>query len=140
MVGDDECTPWSEWTECSKTCGHGTHSRTRKCSNPGPNIERKDCPRNEKQDKSCADNTCGKYNSLEKYFVKFIHYKAYYRYFGTLSKYSELDCSLKSCYGAKPNHVCCDTCNDVRQAYYDKGWFFGTSNFAQCAGKYFWII
>ena len=70
MVGDDECTPWSEWTECSKTCGHGTHSRTRKCSNPGPNIERKDCPRNEKQDKSCADNTCGKYNSLEKYFVK----------------------------------------------------------------------
>ena len=72
MVGDDECTPWSEWTECSKTCGHGTHSRTRKCSNPGPNIERKDCPRNEKQDKSCADNTCGKYNSLEKYFVKLL--------------------------------------------------------------------
>ena len=72
MVGDDECTPWSEWTECSKTCGHGTHSRTRKCSNPGPNIERKDCPRNEKKDKSCADNTCGKYNSLEKYFVQLL--------------------------------------------------------------------
>ena len=69
-----------------------------------------------------------------------IDYKVYYRYFGTLSKYLELDCSLKSCYGAKPNHECCDTCNDVRQAYYDKGWFFGTSNFAQCAGKYFWII
>ena len=70
IVGNDDCTPWSKWTECSKTCGHGAHSRTRKCSNPGPNIRRKDCPRNEKQDKPCADNTCGKYNSLEKYSIK----------------------------------------------------------------------
>ena len=71
-----------------------------------------------------------------------IDYNVYYHYFGTLSKCSESDCTLKSCYGAKPNHVCCDTCNDVRQAYYDKGWFFGNSKFAQCengAGKSFWI-
>ena len=67
MVGDDECTPWSKWTECSKTCGRGAHSRTRKCSYPGPTIERQDCPGNEKQEKSCADNLCGKYNSPEKY-------------------------------------------------------------------------
>ena len=60
-----------------------------------------------------------------------------------LSICSESDCSLKSCYGAKPNHVCCDTCNDIRQAYYDKGWFFRNSNFAQCQGdegKYFGSI
>jgi len=33
---DGGSTPWSQWTECSKTCGGGSKSRERTCTNPKP--------------------------------------------------------------------------------------------------------
>ena len=29
-------TEWSDWSECSKTCGDGLTERTRNCTNPAP--------------------------------------------------------------------------------------------------------
>ncbi|KAH9592566.1 hypothetical protein MS3_00004447 [Schistosoma haematobium] len=33
---DGRWSEWSQWSECSQTCGHGTQSRTRTCTNPAP--------------------------------------------------------------------------------------------------------
>ena len=29
-------TPWGDWEECSVTCGLGSQSRSRSCTNPSP--------------------------------------------------------------------------------------------------------
>ncbi|XP_031555969.1 uncharacterized protein LOC116292757 [Actinia tenebrosa] len=36
-------TGWTDWSECSKTCGGGIIKRTRNCSNPEPQNGGKDC-------------------------------------------------------------------------------------------------
>uniref|UniRef100_S4RTI8 Thrombospondin 1 n=1 Tax=Petromyzon marinus TaxID=7757 RepID=S4RTI8_PETMA len=50
LLGDSEAgwSPWSEWTECSVTCGSGTQQRGRSCdsvNNPceGPSIQGRTC-------------------------------------------------------------------------------------------------
>jgi len=40
---DGGYTAWSEWTECSKTCGGGIKGRERSCTNPKPDGNGKDC-------------------------------------------------------------------------------------------------
>ena len=29
-------SPWGSWSQCSKTCEHGTRKRTRLCNHPEP--------------------------------------------------------------------------------------------------------
>ena len=36
-------TQWTKFSECSKSCGNGTQTRTRNCSNPAPKHGGKDC-------------------------------------------------------------------------------------------------
>ncbi|XP_020915806.1 coadhesin [Exaiptasia diaphana] len=51
---------WSEFTDCSKSCGGGVKSRARTCTNPSPDDKGKDCaelgPSNETE--SCNNEPC----------------------------------------------------------------------------------
>lgn len=57
---DGNYTEWSEWSECSLTCGGGLQTRARQCTNPPPQYRGRDCeglgPANETQ--SCNVDKC----------------------------------------------------------------------------------
>lgn len=40
---DGAYTPWTQWSECTATCGGGTQMRNRSCTNPPPQNEGKTC-------------------------------------------------------------------------------------------------
>ena len=42
-------------------------------------------------------------------------------------KLEEIDVKCGNCYGAEtPRHPCCETCEEVQDAYHRKGWTFNT--------------
>ena len=49
---------WATWSACSKTCGTGTKTRKRSCTNPPPQNGGKDCKGIDKQTKSCLLKAC----------------------------------------------------------------------------------
>lgn len=50
---------WSNWTECSVTCGSGVVTRDRHCNNPEPAAGGKHCNGTNKERKSCrAEGQC----------------------------------------------------------------------------------
>ncbi|XP_020601762.1 uncharacterized protein LOC110040832 [Orbicella faveolata] len=49
---------WSEWTTCSQTCGTGTQSRSRTCTNPVPANQGQNCSGEYDQAKSCKLTSC----------------------------------------------------------------------------------
>ena len=55
---------WTEWSECSATCGGGFRSRARNCTKPSPRHGGKNCselgPANETQE--CHTHGCRKLN------------------------------------------------------------------------------
>ena len=59
---DGGYTEWSDWRECSVTCGGGVMTRSRTCSNPSPKDGGKNCdglgPAEEKE--GCNGEECGK--------------------------------------------------------------------------------
>ena len=40
---DGNYTEWTEWSECSASCGGGSHQRTRQCTRPPPKHGGLDC-------------------------------------------------------------------------------------------------
>ncbi|XP_066483571.1 SCO-spondin-like [Tiliqua scincoides] len=51
-------TPWSPWSDCPVTCGHGTQVRTRACINPPPRNNGLPCPGPEMQAQNCSTLPC----------------------------------------------------------------------------------
>ncbi|XP_023931784.1 uncharacterized protein LOC106153735 isoform X3 [Lingula anatina] len=49
---------WASWSQCSKTCGTGAHSRTRVCDQPPPSNGGISCPGNSQEDASCNTFSC----------------------------------------------------------------------------------
>ncbi|KAF7241335.1 Hemicentin-1, partial [Varanus komodoensis] len=49
---------WLPWGPCSATCGKGTHSRSRLCSNPPPSFDGSSCEGPEAQVQVCGDRDC----------------------------------------------------------------------------------
>ncbi|XP_044178032.1 coadhesin-like [Acropora millepora] len=50
---------WSPWSDCSRSCGGGNHSRTRECNNPAPANGGKQCDGPFRQrDRLCNDHEC----------------------------------------------------------------------------------
>nr|XP_058951355.1 uncharacterized protein LOC131778889 [Pocillopora verrucosa] len=50
---------WSDWSKCSVTCGGGELIRERKCNNPKPAADGKDCEGDEAETKECNPQVCG---------------------------------------------------------------------------------
>ena len=49
---------WSDWTECSASCGGGQQSRTRTCTNPEPAFGGNQCSGDSEETQSCNDAKC----------------------------------------------------------------------------------
>ncbi|XP_070574887.1 SCO-spondin-like [Ptychodera flava] len=52
---DGQWSAWGEWTACTRTCGGGSRTRSRSCSDPPPAFGGVDCD----GDSSETDTTCG---------------------------------------------------------------------------------
>ncbi|XP_060568379.1 uncharacterized protein LOC132726983 [Ruditapes philippinarum] len=55
---DGEWSAWTNWTSCSKLCGGGIATRTRRCDSPSPDPEGKQCQGNSSEDTSCNKEKC----------------------------------------------------------------------------------
>ena len=55
---DGGWTQWSSWSSCSKTCGVGSRTRTRTCTNPAPVGGGADCVGTNNRTKSCNEFGC----------------------------------------------------------------------------------
>lgn len=58
LIVDGGFTPFSNFSSCSKTCGGGTQSRLRSCSNPEPQFGGKNCSGNYKETRECNTQPC----------------------------------------------------------------------------------
>ncbi|CAH3187850.1 unnamed protein product [Porites lobata] len=46
---------WSNWSPCSKTCNDGVETRFRRCDNPPPGHNRKQCPGSSTEEGMCIN-------------------------------------------------------------------------------------
>ncbi|XP_028517673.1 coadhesin isoform X2 [Exaiptasia diaphana] len=65
-------TPWSTWSQCSRTCGGGNQNRYRYCTNPRPRNGGRECKElgNAKEPRVCNKQTCpvhGGYSSWSRW-------------------------------------------------------------------------
>ena len=57
-VIDGNWGQWESWSECSKTCDIGVHTRSRTCSNPAPLNGGKDCVGSATEESQCSNRPC----------------------------------------------------------------------------------
>ena len=51
-------TNFGSWSECTKTCGTGTQSRNRTCTNPAPQYGGADCTGDAEESRDCNTQPC----------------------------------------------------------------------------------
>ena len=56
--------PWSSFSRCSKTCGGGLRTRTRRCDKPVPSTNGANCPGSASHSEKCNIKTCRKFSFL----------------------------------------------------------------------------
>ena len=49
---------WGEWGACSETCGPGTQTKSRTCTNPAPQAGGDSCPGTSTESKECNLKVC----------------------------------------------------------------------------------
>ena len=55
---DGAWSMWHPWSECSVTCGGGTRTKERTCSDPAPEFEGKQCMGDSTKTDSCGNVNC----------------------------------------------------------------------------------
>ncbi|XP_052679403.1 coadhesin-like isoform X3 [Crassostrea angulata] len=55
---DGQWATWGSWTTCSVTCGGGSQSRTRTCTNPAPQYNGSPCPNSASSTQACNTHHC----------------------------------------------------------------------------------
>ena len=55
---DGGWSSWTEWTQCSVSCGTGSTARVRTCTNPEPKFEGKHCPGDGDEEENCFPLPC----------------------------------------------------------------------------------
>ena len=58
VIVDGGWSSWSAWGTCSKSCGGGTQTRTRTCTNPAPYCGGLSCSGASSEDQSCNTQIC----------------------------------------------------------------------------------
>lgn len=75
---DGGYSSWGQWSSCSVTCGGGTRSRSRTCTNPPPQFGGKDCSGlgSSSESEACERQCCsgGKNRNVLvlKYFLRYL--------------------------------------------------------------------
>lgn len=55
---DGQWGTWGSWITCSVTCGGGSQSRTRTCTNPAPQYNGSPCPNSASSTQACNTHHC----------------------------------------------------------------------------------
>ena len=55
---DGGWSSYGEWSECTETCGTGTQTRTRTCTNPAPLYGGADCTGTAEETQDCNTHHC----------------------------------------------------------------------------------
>lgn len=65
---------WTQWSSCSVTCGAGSASRRRTCSNPAPQNGGKACsnPTSGTELRSCGTSPCQGQSVFRRVLISFI--------------------------------------------------------------------
>jgi len=58
FILDGGWTDWTAWTTCTKTCGNGTQTHTRNCTNPRPSGGGLTCVGFSRETQICNTDPC----------------------------------------------------------------------------------